>query len=147
MPERQHVDFKLYLPKTVAANIEHFSGRTWLLPTLLDWFEQTDARMFILTGEPGTGKSTVAAWLAGAGPWPSGADAKSQLEQIRSQIKAAHFCVAASDSAAPKAFAQSMAEQLTHNVADSAMPWRPPSLTWFTSRPGRTWIRWRQVAA
>ena len=104
------------LPKTVAANIAHFTGRTWLLPTLLEWFEQPDARIFILTGEPGTGKSTIAAWLAGAGPLPSGADAKSQLEQIRAWVKAAHFCIAPSGSAAPKAFAQSMAEQLTRNV-------------------------------
>ena len=43
------------LPKAIAANIEHFTGRTWLLPTLLEWFERPEERMFILTGGPGGG--------------------------------------------------------------------------------------------
>ena len=46
----------LHLPKTVLADVEHFAGRTWLLPVLLDWFEQSDDRFFLLTGEPGTGR-------------------------------------------------------------------------------------------
>src|SRR5262245_31705043 len=37
------------LPKTVAANIQNFTGRTWLLPTVLKWLEQTEDRLFILT--------------------------------------------------------------------------------------------------
>ena len=59
------------LPKTIADNIKYFTGRTWLLPTLLKWFEQSDERLFILTGGPGTGKSMIMAWLAGAGPMPT----------------------------------------------------------------------------
>jgi hypothetical protein len=51
------------LPKPIAENIEHFTGRTWLLPTLLEWLEKSDERMFILSGEPGTGKSMNIAWL------------------------------------------------------------------------------------
>jgi hypothetical protein len=50
------------LPMIISENIEHFTGRTRLLSTLLDWFEKTDERMFILTGEPGTGKSMIMAW-------------------------------------------------------------------------------------
>jgi hypothetical protein len=64
------------LPVTIAADIEHFTGRTWLVPTLLERFEKSDERMFILTGGPGSGKSAVAARLvqiacgdAPAGPY------------------------------------------------------------------------------
>jgi len=103
-------------PKTVAATIQNFTGRTWLLPVVLKWFEQTDDRLFILKGEPGTGKSMVVAWLAGAGPSPANPELRSQLERIRSGVKAAHFCLAKSGNTAPKAFAQNLAEQLTRNV-------------------------------
>jgi tetratricopeptide (TPR) repeat protein len=106
----------LKLPSTIEKNIGHFTGRAWLLPYLLKWFEQSDERLFILTGEPGTGKSMVAAWLAGAGPLPADAQSQTQLEQLRSWVKAAHFCIAASGSVAPKAFAQNVATQLTSNV-------------------------------
>jgi hypothetical protein len=66
------------LPKSIAANIEHFTGRTWLLPTLVEWFEQSDERIFILTGGPGTGKSMIMAWLSGGGPMLVQADARSR---------------------------------------------------------------------
>ena len=99
------------LPKPIADNIEHFTGRTWLFPTLLDWFEKSDERMFILTGGPGTGKSMIMAWLSGAGPSPTDTTAQRQLEKIRSHVKATHFCIAASGTTAPKAFAQPSAQE------------------------------------
>jgi WD40 repeat protein len=105
------------LPNTIEQNIQHFTGRTWLLPQLLRWLEETEDRMFMLTGEPGTGKSMIVAWLAGAGPLPGDAEARAQLEQIRSLIKAVHFCVAASGSVSPTNFAENVANQLTHNVS------------------------------
>lgn len=104
------------LPLTAAANIEHFTGRRWLLRPLLSWLEQPDGRLFILTGKPGTGKSMIAAWLAGAGPVPANLEERSQLERIRSQVKATHFCIAASGLNAPQAFAENMSEQLTRTV-------------------------------
>jgi hypothetical protein len=104
------------LPITIAANIEHFTGRTWLLPEILKWIEQSDERIFLLTGGPGTGKSMIMAWLAGASPSPVDPQAERQLDQIRSRAKAIHFCVAAGGSTSPKAFAQNVAEQLTRNV-------------------------------
>jgi WD40 repeat protein len=106
----------LRLPNRIAENIANFTGRTWLLPQLLEWFEQTSDRMFILQGEPGTGKSMIAAWLAGAGREPTDVEATFQLKQIRSQVMAVHFCIEASGSIAPKSFAQNIAEQLTRNV-------------------------------
>lgn len=104
------------LPKTIEQNIHHFTGRIWLLPHLLTWLEQTEERMFILTGEPGTGKSMIVAWLAGAGPVPEDVEARKELEQIRSLIKAVHFCVAASGSVSPTNFTENVVNQLTHNV-------------------------------
>jgi hypothetical protein len=104
------------LPITIAANIEHFTGRTWLLPEILQWIEQSDERIFLFTGGPGTGKSMIMAWLAGAGPSPVDPRAEKQFEHVRSRIKAIHFCVAASGATSPKAFAQDVAEQLTRNV-------------------------------
>src|SRR5687768_2239573 len=106
----------LNLPQTIAANIGHFTGRTWLLPHLLAWLEQFNERICILTGEPGTGKSMIIAWLAGAGPLPTSATARSQLQQIRSRVAATHFCMAASRNIAPQAFAENVANQLTRNV-------------------------------
>ncbi|MGW8178214.1 MAG: nSTAND1 domain-containing NTPase, partial [bacterium] len=107
---------KINLPSTIEENIQHFTGRTWLLPHLIEWFEESDERLFILTGDPGTGKSMIMAWLAGVGPAPAGAKTYTQLEQVRSWVKAVYFCVAESGSTAPKAMAQNMAEQLTQNV-------------------------------
>ena len=104
------------LPPTVAARIEQFTGRTWLLPEVLDWYERDHERILLVSGGPGTGKSMIMAWLAGHGPEPDDATAREQLGQIRAEVKAAHFCVAASGSTAPKALAQNLAEQLTRNV-------------------------------
>jgi len=105
------------LPNTIEQNIQYFTGRTWLLPRVIEWLEQTEERIFILTGEPGTGKSMIVAWLAGAGPLPEDAGARGQLEQIRSLVKAAYFCVAASGSVSPTNFAENVANQLTYNVS------------------------------
>lgn len=104
------------LPQSVAATMEGFTGRTWLLPPILTWLDASSERLFILQGGPGTGKSSLIAWLAGAGPMPSDPQARAQLERIRSQVKAVHFCLAKSGNTAPKAFAQSLAEQLTRHV-------------------------------
>lgn len=108
------------IPPHIAANIAHFTGRTWLLPTLLTWLEHTTDRMFILTGEPGTGKSSVMAWLAGVGPSPIETIIRLQLERIRDQVKASHFCMATSGNITPKALAEMIAAQLTRNVPEFA---------------------------
>jgi tetratricopeptide (TPR) repeat protein len=104
------------LPTIIEERIDEFTGRTWLLPALLDWYEETDERMLLLTGEPGAGKSMLMAWLAGAGPAPQDGEASALLDRLRSQVKAAHFCVAASGSIAPEALASNMTEQLVANV-------------------------------
>jgi hypothetical protein len=106
----------IVFPEIISASIEHFTGRAWLLTPLLQWFEQSNQPIFILTGGPGTGKSMISAWLSGEGPLPSDVEAKAKLEQIRSQVGAVHFCVAASGTTDPRTMSKSMAEQLTENI-------------------------------
>jgi WD40 repeat protein len=104
------------LPTTIEQNIPNFTGRAWLLPHLLKWLLQSDECLFILKGGPGTGKSMITAWLAGAGPAPNDPEAQVQLRQIRSLVKAVHFCIATSGNTSPRVLAQNMAEQLVRKV-------------------------------
>jgi WD40 repeat protein len=104
------------LPKQVAGNIDRFTGRKWLLPKLLDWWDGSDERLFLLTGGPGTGKSMILAWLAGFGPAPADLVAHEQWARVRLAFKAAHFCQASTRNITPQAFAESIANQLTDTV-------------------------------
>jgi len=58
---------------------EVFTGRSPILNDIDHWLQQNDQRFFILTGEPGVGKSAIAA----------------HLTQTRKDIFAYHFCQAA----------------------------------------------------
>jgi hypothetical protein len=108
---------KLELPEIVASNTEHFVGRTWLLSHILNWLDKSNQRLFILQGGPGSGKSTIVAWLAGIGPLPAGdTNAIAQLKKLRSRVKAAHFFMSNTGNTAPKAFAEDIAKQLTQNI-------------------------------
>ncbi len=102
------------LPKTVSDNLPSFTGREWVLPELLQWWDHETSRLFVLTGEPGTGKSMLSAWLAGCGPLPGGA-VSPELARFRSLVRGIHFCIAKSGNS-PKSFAQSLANQLTRSV-------------------------------
>lgn len=55
---------------------EDFTGRSHILNDIDHWLQQKDQRFFVLTGEPGVGKSAIAA----------------QLIQTRNDIVAYHFC-------------------------------------------------------
>jgi tetratricopeptide (TPR) repeat protein len=104
------------LPKRVAENIGRFTGRAWLLPQILNWWDKSDDRLFLLTGGPGTGKSMVVAWLAGFGPLPSEADARVRLARLRGAAKAAYFCRSGGLNT-PRLFAESVASQLANTVS------------------------------
>jgi hypothetical protein len=41
-----------------------FTGREWVLAELDQWLAEPDQRAFIIVGDPGIGKSAIAAWLA-----------------------------------------------------------------------------------
>jgi ATP-dependent Clp protease ATP-binding subunit ClpA len=57
---------------------EGFTGRKWVFKEIERWLQQDNERFFILTGEPGVGKSAIAA--------------QAQLTQTRKDIAAYHFC-------------------------------------------------------
>jgi hypothetical protein len=109
-------EMSIELPSRVAHDIGRFTGRAWVLPALLDWWDHDHERVLLLTGGPGTGKSMLTAWLAGFGPAPSDPAAASRLVRIRAAVKAAHFCQATSRNVTPRAFAESVASQLSAHV-------------------------------
>jgi len=104
------------LPDRIAKTIGEFTGRTWLLPPILEWLEQSSDRLFLITGGPGTGKSMVSGWLSGYGPTPPVPTAANQLACIRRVVKASHFCIANSGDTAPRAMSQNIAQQLRLNL-------------------------------
>ena len=57
-------------PRLVSANAR-FTGRSWALERIEEWLD-SGTSLLVLTGDPGTGKSALAAWLVGVGPPPSG---------------------------------------------------------------------------
>jgi len=76
----------------------HFTGRDWLLDELAGWVDDpTGSRVFLITGDPGTGKSAVIARLVDRHP----------------RVAAYHLCVASlADSLDPVRFVRSVAAQL-----------------------------------
>ena len=104
------------LPDGVRKSIALFTGRRWVLLKLVEWWEQSDERLFLLTGDPGTGKSMVMAWLLGFGPEPTDPVSRAHLVRLRGAIKAAHFCQASSRNTTPQDFAQNIANQLVQTV-------------------------------
>ena len=93
---------------------DRFAGRLWSLQRVLAWMRDPDTRFFVLTGEPGAGKSALAAWMAGNGVVPADPAAAADLAEARSRWGAVHFCRAkAGGTLDPKTFAASISKQLT----------------------------------
>lgn len=88
------MDFSAY----ISERTRDFVGREWVFAEIERWLADPAApRYFILTGEPGIGKTALAA----------------RLTQIR-DVAAAHFCIARrADTLDPLNFARSLSHQLT----------------------------------
>jgi energy-coupling factor transporter ATP-binding protein EcfA2 len=91
-----------------------FVGRRWMLRRVADWLAWGTERVFLVTGDPGSGKSTLCAWLAGAGPGTEDPQAAVELQAIRNAWSAVHFCTSKGPggSVDPSRFTRSIAEQL-----------------------------------
>ncbi len=77
--------------------VEGFTGREWVFQAIDDWLRDRDERFLLLTGEPGIGKSALAA----------------RLTQVRDDVVAFNFCTAGrSASSNPSAVIRSLAAQL-----------------------------------
>ncbi len=44
----------------IAKLTENFTGRQWVFDDIDRWLKESEERFFILTGEPGVGKSAIA---------------------------------------------------------------------------------------
>lgn len=52
------------IPSEIAERTKEFVGREWVVEQVVDWLEKGTEQVFLLTGEPGSGKTALAAWLA-----------------------------------------------------------------------------------
>lgn len=88
------IDFSTY----ISERTRDFTGREWLFAEIDQWLDQTDgSSVFILTGEPGIGKSAFAARLTQRRP-----------------AAASHFCIARRvETLDPFGFVRSLAAQLS----------------------------------
>jgi hypothetical protein len=87
------LDFSSY----IAERTQDFTGREWVFAEIHRWLADPDGpNFFIITGEPGIGKTAIA----------------GRLTQIH-DIAAAHFCIARqADTIDPVLFARSISQQL-----------------------------------
>ena len=65
----------------IAKLTQDFTGRQWVFDDIDRWLKESEERFFILTGEPGVGKSAIAAKLI-------------QQRQAQQDLAAYHFCIA-----------------------------------------------------
>lgn len=88
----------------IARLTENFTGRQWVFDEIDHWLRESDERFFILTGEPGVGKSTIAAHL---------------IQERKEIIAAHHLCkLRDKDTVRPSRVLRSLAAQL-----DEAFPY------------------------
>ncbi|KRF42156.1 AAA family ATPase [Terrabacter sp. Soil810] len=103
------MDEGLWSPRLVALDFSslmedatrEFTGREWLLSDIDHWVEHGDDQIFMLTGEPGIGKTALAA----------------KLIRRRADICAYHFCAAGrSETVVPHTVLRSLAAQMGQRV-------------------------------
>jgi hypothetical protein len=111
------LDFDQYIAERTSA----FSERDWVFERIHAWFAATDGPRFLLiTGEPGSGKTAIAARLVqfsrGGVPAPN-----TCLEFRSGFLTASHFCAAkAGDWIDPSSFARSISLQLAGHYPEFA---------------------------
>jgi WD40 repeat protein len=83
--------------------IKDFTGRRWLFDEVEYWLTHSSGKVFIISGDPGIGKSSIMAQLASKHP----------------QVMAFHFCISSlADSINPDVFVRSIASQLATQIKE-----------------------------
>lgn len=105
------------VPEDALARAAGFVGREWIIDAVDQWLAHEGERYLLIVGEPGWGKTALAAWLAGAGPVPANHDAAQRLARVRQGWDAVHFCVARGQRGTvnPGQFARDIAERLARH--------------------------------
>ncbi|CAM5448260.1 hypothetical protein GCM10010329_34710 [Streptomyces spiroverticillatus] len=115
-PSMPVIDFSGY----VAERTADFAGRAWVFDEIHRWLaDPSGARVFALTGEPGAGKTAVAARLvqmsAGEVPVPGAAAPPAPGAPAPGFLSAVHFCAAGDRHwIDPHTFADSLSHQLKY---------------------------------
>src|SRR5690349_11390838 len=110
------LDYSAFIRERTA----NFTGRTWVFAKIAEWLgDPGGARCFLLTGEPGSGKTAVSARLCefsdGITAPPDGLPSLSP-----GFLSAFHFCTARDRYwLDPHAFAESLARQLAARYPDT----------------------------
>jgi hypothetical protein len=114
---------KVVVPEDISKRAENFVGREWVLDEVADWMDQGTERFLFITGQPGSGKTALAARLVGAGTSAQGVDANGKLSRVHDKWQAAHFCMARGQNGTlnPVRFAQSLARQLSGRYIEYAV--------------------------
>jgi WD40 repeat protein len=87
----------------VSRMTKDFTGRQWLFDEFDHWLKQSTGRVFLISGDPGIGKSAIMAQLASRHP----------------QVMAFHFCISnLADSLNPDVFVRSIASQLATQIKE-----------------------------
>jgi hypothetical protein len=102
------LDFK----QLIDERTRHFTGRRWVLDRIDAWLKDPDGRqLFVLTGMPGTGKTSIAARLIQLGAELPANGTYPGLEGVRPLF--AHFCRWQDDrTISPLRFIESLSRQL-----------------------------------
>lgn len=104
------------VPHVARKAAERLIGRDWVLQAVWDWWRADASRILLLTGGPGAGKSTVMAWLAGAGPVPNRQEYADVLDRLRTAVRAAYFCQFGGRTNALRHVSESVAQQLSASL-------------------------------
>lgn len=87
----------------VSRMTKDFTGRQWLFDEFDYWIKQSSSRVFLISGDPGIGKSAIMAQLACKHP----------------HVMAFHFCISSlADSVNPDVFVKSIAAQLATQIKE-----------------------------
>ncbi|NIN67148.1 MAG: AAA family ATPase, partial [Anaerolineae bacterium] len=111
------LDFTVY----IAERTEYFVGREWVFSAIDRWLaDPTASQFFLLTGEPGIGKTAIAARLVQF----SQGEVASPVGIVHLKdgfLGAHHFCSARNGGwISPEGFARSMSAQLANRFPDFA---------------------------